>query len=156
MKLESREDTKSHSRNLTLDSNVMIAALKRDEPQSDCCANLLRKVPEEFLLSEPSIIYEEVCGTLCRRIGRTAADEARKQLDRMISPDRLAQCDKSFCISAYPLCSEYDLYAVDALYLRTALKSSAVLVSLDKRDFIDRVNLRRLPIEAFHPAQFPY
>ncbi len=117
---------------------------------------LLEKVPDQFLLSEPSIFYEEVCGTLARRVGSDAADEARKQLDRIINSDRLAQCDKSFCISAYHLCLQYDLYAIDALYLKTALNHSAVLVSLDKRDFIDRVKSKPLAIEAFHPSQFPY
>jgi predicted nucleic acid-binding protein len=144
------------SRTLTLDSNVMIAALKRDESQSSSCAALLEKVPDRFMLSEPSIIYEEVCGTLARRVGRAAADEARKQLDRMINSDLLAQCDKLFCISAYQLCLEYQLYAIDALYLQTALNHSAVLVSLDKRDFVDRVNSKPSPVEAFHPSQFPY
>ncbi len=144
------------SRILTLDSNVMIAALKKDEPQSDSCAALLRKVPDQFLLSEPSIIYEEVCGTLARKVDRETADEARNQLDRMINPNRLAQCDKTFCVSAYPLCPQYDLYAIDALYLKTALNHSAILVSLDKSDFIDRVNSKPSAIEAFHPSQFPY
>jgi len=32
MKLENREDMMPHNRNLSLDSNVMIAALKKDEP----------------------------------------------------------------------------------------------------------------------------
>lgn len=144
------------NRTLTLDSNVMIAALKKDEPQSDRCAQLLRKVPDQFLLSEPSIVYEEVCGTLARKVGREAADEARKQLDRMINPERIAQCNKSFCLSAYQLCSQYDLYAIDALYLKTALIHSAILVSLDKRDFIDRVNSKRAGTEAFDPSLFPY
>jgi len=68
----------------------MIAALKRDEPQSERCAELLKKVPDQFLLTEPSIFYQEVCGTLARRVGLEVADEARRQLDRIISPERLA------------------------------------------------------------------
>jgi len=144
------------SRPLTLDSNVMIAALKEDEPQSDDCIALLHKVPDQFLLSEPSIIYQEVCGTLARKVDRRTADEARKQLDRIISPDQLVQCDKAFCVSAYQLCSEYDLCAIDALYLKTALNHTAILVSLDEKDFIDTVNSKRPTIEAYHPSQFPY
>jgi predicted nucleic acid-binding protein len=134
----------------------MIAALTKDEPQSDRCAELLRRVPDEFLLSEPSIIYEEVCGTLARRVSKGVADDAKKQLDRMINPDRLDQCSNSFCISAYPLCSEYDLYAIDALYLKTALDHRAILVSLDERDFIHKVNVKSSAVEAFHPSRFPY
>ena len=144
------------SRILTLDSNVMIAALKKDEPQSDQCAELLQKIPIEFLLSEPNIIYLEVCGALARRVGSEVAAEARKELDRMISPDRLAQCDKSFCLSAYQLCQEYEVYAIDALYLKTALDNRAILVSLDRRDFVDRINSKQSMIEAYHPSQFPY
>jgi len=134
----------------------LIAALKKDEPESDRCAELLRKVPGEFSLSEPSIIYEEVCGTLTRRVSRRVADEAMRQLDLMIHPDRLAHCNKSFCVSAYPLCGEYDLYAIDALYLKTALDHRAILVSLDKKDFIDRVNAKPSSIEAYHVSHFPY
>ena len=144
------------NRTLTVDANVMIAALKKDEPQSDRCTALLRKVPDQFILSEPSILYQEVCGTLARKVGGALADEAKKQLDRIIHPNRLDQCDRTFCASAYQLCAEYDLYAIDALYLRTALNHSAILVSLDKRDFIGRVNSKPSPIEAFHPSQFPY
>jgi len=144
------------SRILTLDSNVLIAALKEDEPNSDHCVELLQRVPGEFFLSEPSIVYEEVCGTLAKRVGREVADEARRQLDLMIHPDRLAHCNKSFCISTYPLCHEYNLYAVDALYLKTALNLSAILVSLDKKDFIDKVRAKPSPVEAYHVSQFPY
>jgi predicted nucleic acid-binding protein len=143
------------SRVLTLDSNVLIAALKRDEPQSDRCVELIRKIPTKFVLSEPSVVYVEVCGTLARRIGLEVAEEARRQLDRIMAPDRISQCDKSFCLSAYQLCHEYELYAIDALYLKTALDNHAILVSLDKREFVDRVNSKDSKIEAFHPSQFP-
>src|SRR3990170_6835365 len=97
------------SRMLTLDSNVFVAALKEDEPYSEKCCDILKGVPERFLLSEPSIIYQEVCGALARKVGEDVADEARKQLDLMIHPGLLAECNKNFCISAYPLCSQYDI-----------------------------------------------
>lgn len=64
------------SRILTLDSNVMIAALKEDEPHSDHCAEILEKVPDLFVLSEPSVIYQEVCGTLARKAGADEEKEA--------------------------------------------------------------------------------
>jgi predicted nucleic acid-binding protein len=59
-------------------------------------------------------------------------------------------------MSAYPLCSEYGIYAIDAMYLKTALDNRALLVSLDKEDFIDKVNSKGPTIEAYHVAQFPY
>lgn len=147
---------RERSRLLTLDSNVMVAALKEDESHSDHCAEILGKVPDPFILSEPGIIYQEVCGTLARRVGAQTADDARRQLDLIIHPTLLANCNRTFCVSAYPLCSEYDIYAIDAMYLKTALDSRAILVSLDKEDFIDKVSSRKPNIEAYHVSEFPY
>jgi predicted nucleic acid-binding protein len=107
-------------------------------------------------LSEPSIVYQEVCGTLARRVGAEVADNAKSQLDLIIDPSLLANCNKAFCVSAYPLCSEYGIYAIDAMYLKTALDNRAILVSLDKEDFIDKVDSKRPSIESYHVSQFPF
>ena len=144
------------SRVLTLDSNVLIAALKEDELFSERCSEILGKIPDSFVLSEPSIVYQEVCGTLARRVGIDVAGQAKKQLDLIIHPRLLVNCNRTFCVSAYPLCSEYDIYAIDAMYLKVALDNYAVLVSLDKEDFTDRVNSKRPHIEAYHVSEFPY
>ena len=147
---------KAVRRTLTLDANVFIAALKTDESQSDKCAEIINKVAHLFLLSEPSIIYQEVCGTLARRVGLDVADAAKQQLDLIIHPRLLVTCDKAFCISAYSLCREYDVYALDALYLKAAIDHGAILVSLDKEDLVDRVKSKRPPIEVYHVSEFPY
>jgi len=146
---------KPSSRILTLDSNVLIAALKTDEIYSEKCVEILSEVPYAFVLAEPSIVYQEVCGTLAKRVGGDVADEAKKQLDFMIHPRLLVNCDRAFCISAYPLCSQYDIYTIDAMYLKVALDNRAVLVSLDKEDFIDKVKSKSPTIEAYHVLEFP-
>lgn len=133
----------------------MIAALKADELHSDNCADILRLIPDKFVLSEPSIVYQEVCGTLARRVSPEVADGAKRQLDLIVQPNLLANCTRAFCTSAYPLCHEYNIYAIDAMYLKTALDNRAILVSLDKEDFIDKVNSKRPNIEAYHPSSFP-
>jgi predicted nucleic acid-binding protein len=139
-----------------LDSNVLIAALKKDESYSEKCSEILSKVPDAFILSEPSIVYQEVCGTLARRVGADVAEDAKKQLDLIIHPRLLVSCNRAFCVSAYPLCSEYNIYAIDAMYLKVALDTRAVLVSLDKEDFTDKVNSKKPNIEAYHVSEFPY
>jgi len=144
------------SRVLTLDSNVLIASLKKDEPHSEKCSEILRKVPDKFILSEPSIVYQEVCGTLARRVGADVAHKARKQLDLIIHPKLLTNCNRTFCISAYPLCFKYNIYAIDAMYLKVALDNNAILVSLDKEDFIDKLATKKLNIETYHVSEFPY
>jgi len=147
---------KQGSRILTLDSNVLIAALKEDELYSEKCSEILGKVPDAFILSEPSVVYQEVCGTLARRAGTDIANQAKKQLDMIIHPKLLVNCNRTFCVSAYPLCSEYNIYAIDAMYLKVALDNNAILVSLDKEDFTDKVSPKRLRIEAYHVSEFPY
>jgi predicted nucleic acid-binding protein len=141
---------------LTLDSNVLVAALKEDEQYSRKCSEILSEVPDSFILTEPSIVYQEVCGTLARRVGADIADDARKQLDLIVHPRLLADCNRVFCLSAYPLCFEYEIYAIDAMYLRVALDRQAVLVSLDKEDFVNKVNSKKPNIEAYHVSEFQY
>jgi len=45
-----------NERILTLDSNIFIAALKRDEKYGNDCANLLGKAVGSLILVEPSIM----------------------------------------------------------------------------------------------------
>ena len=144
------------NRVLTLDSNVLIAALKKDGPYWKKCSEIMRRIPDDFFLLEPSIVYQEVCGTLARRVGPEVAEEAKRYLDLIIHPRLLIDCDKAFCVSAYPLCSKYGIYAIDAIYLKVALENRSVLVSLDKEDFIDKVRSKEPRIEAFHASEFPY
>ena len=147
---------KPHSPLLTIDSNIVIAALRTVEPASEKCAEILAKASEQYVLAEPSIIYQEVCGTLARKTNLKTADKARKKLDLIIEPKLLANCDRRTCLSAFALCAEYKIYAVDALYVQVALANHAILVSLDKEDFIDRLNDKKLPIEAYTVDNFPY
>ena len=145
---------KARSSLLTVDSNIIIAALRTTEPASSKCAKILAKASEHFMLVEPSIIYQEVCGTLARKIDLETANIAKEQLDLLIEQKRLINCDKKTCISAFRLCAEYEIYAIDALYLHVALSNYAVLVSLDK-EFIDKLT-DGLPIEAYTVDKYPY
>ena len=49
---------KQASRILTLDSNIIISALKQDESYSEKCAEILGQIPDAFILTEPSIVYK--------------------------------------------------------------------------------------------------
>ncbi|MDH2901910.1 MAG: PIN domain-containing protein [archaeon] len=141
---------------LTLDSNIFVGSAKADEPYRKRCLDLLKLIPESFILSEPSIVYEEVCGTVARRIGTPEAQEFGEKLDRLVHSELLFVCDRSFCLSSYSLCSEYRIYSIDALYLGTAIGSGAILVSLDDEDFISKLRNNRHNIEAYHVSDFPY
>ncbi len=140
---------------MTLDANVFVASLKADEAYSQECVEILRKVPEAFILAEPSIVYQEVCGTLARRVGVEVARIAQKLLDKLIHPALLVECSRAFCLSAYDLCRRFNVYSIDALYLKVALDEGGILVSLDE-EFVDRVRERGPPIEVYHASELPY
>ncbi len=126
------------------------------KPYSKECFQLVEEVPESFVLSEPAIVYQEVCGTLARRLGKDVAERARRQLDLMISPVLLANCDRGFCTSSYGYCADYGIYGIDALHLNAAIRRGDVLVSLDKEDFVDKVKSNHVGIEVYHVSDFPY
>lgn len=56
----------------------------------------------------------------------------------------LFTCNKVFCTTAYSLCSEFNIYAIDALYLKVALENNSILVSLDKEEFINKINSKKV------------
>ena len=74
----------------------------------------------------------------------------------MIHPRLLINCDRNLCTSAFALCSEYSIYAIDALYLQVALTNRAILISLDQEDFIDKLKNKKLTIETYTVSEFPY
>ncbi|MHB1907519.1 MAG: PIN domain-containing protein [Nitrososphaerales archaeon] len=141
---------------LTIDSNIFVGAAKVDEPYRKKCLDLLKMVPDTFVLSEPSIIYQEVCGTIARRVGDLEAKSFAQQLDKFVPSKLLFVCDKEFCLSSYSLCAEYGIYSIDALYFNAAISSGGILVSLDRVDFIDKIRKNRHDIETYHVSDFPY
>jgi len=135
---------------LTLDSNVFVAALKVYESYSGECSEISSQVPGGLVLVEPSVVYVEVLGTLVRWVGVELAEKAKAELDRMVNPLLPVACNREFCLKAYALRHEYNVYALDSLYLETALEAESTLVSLDKDDFIDRIKMKSPPNEVLH------
>jgi len=81
---------------ITLDANIFVAALKQDESYSQNSVSILDKIPDLFIPCEPTIIYQEVCGTLARTAGLNIANLAKEKLDKIIHPMLLINIDKEF------------------------------------------------------------
>lgn len=108
---------------LTLDSNVFVCAAKEDEPHRKQCLEIIKLIPDSYILCEPSIVYQEECGTIARRVDDSEAVIFAEKIDKLVSRELLLDCDRSFCISSYGLCAEYGICSVDALYLSAAISS---------------------------------
>ncbi|MEM4430897.1 MAG: hypothetical protein QXM08_07015 [Thermofilaceae archaeon] len=80
---------------LTLDAYVFVSALKADKEYSDECAAILRKLPGRFIPAEPSIVYQEVCGALARRVGMDVARKAERFLDSVLHPELVYDCTRA-------------------------------------------------------------
>lgn len=138
---------------LCIDANIFIASTKGNEPYSLDCRRVIQAVADgEFYLIEPTICLTEVIRNISKYLGMEAGKIQENNLRRMVSIWEI--CDENFCTGAGYTGSLYGPYAMDSLYLETALKHHAVLVSMDYDDFLLRIK-GRIGIETYHPKEFP-
>ncbi len=139
---------------LTLDANVFVASVVSGEPFSEECREVIRRAVSEYVLCEPSVVYVEALGALSRRVSPGLVEKARVELGALLDSYPTVVCDRAFCLRAFPHCRRFGVYSVDSLYLEAAIESGATLVSLDGRDFVDRVKRNDPPIKALHVSEF--
>ncbi len=138
---------------ICIDANVFIASTKGNEQYSSDCRRVIDGVADgEFYLIEPTICLTEVIRNITKYLGIEAGKTQENNLRRMVSI--WETCDDHFCTSAGYTGALYGTYATDSLYLETALKHNAVLVSLDEDDFLLRIK-GRVGMEIYHPREFP-
>jgi predicted nucleic acid-binding protein len=127
-------------RPICIDANVFIASTKGNEHYSSGCKRVIQAVADgEFYLIEPAICLTEVIRNITRYLGIEGGKNKR-----IIS-------GRWFLYGNYV--ALYGTYAMDSIYLETALKHHAVLVSLDEEDFLLRIK-ERVGIEIYHPRDF--
>lgn len=130
---------------LTIDSNVVISAYKRNEEFSEDCLTLLKQVPENFKLIEPAIALTEIGRALGRQFGH---DKSKRIVTDLCNMALIVDCDAQFCMNAGAKALDYGIYSADALYVETAIQYGTKLVSLDEEDFLSK--LRRKNFDAQH------
>lgn len=136
-----------------IDANVFIASTKGDEQYSSDCRRVIQAVVDgEFYLIEPTICLTEIIRNITKYLGIEAGKVQENNLRRMVSIWEI--CDDHFCASAGYTGAVYGTYALDSIYLETALKHHAALVTLDDKDFLQRIK-GRVGIEVNHPKDFP-
>ncbi|MBE0520703.1 MAG: type II toxin-antitoxin system VapC family toxin [Candidatus Methanoperedenaceae archaeon] len=138
---------------ICIDANVFIASTKGDEQYSSDCKRVIQAVVDgEFYLIEPTICLTEIVRNITKYLGMEAGKTQENNLLQMVSIWEI--CDDHFCACAGYTGALYGTYALDSIYLETALKHHAVLVTLDDKDFLQRIK-GRVEIEFNHPKYFP-
>jgi len=140
-------------RPICIDANVFIASIKGDEKYSSDSRRVIQAVANgEFYLIEPAICLTEVIRNITKYLGMEAGKTMEINLRGMVS--FWETCDDYFCASAGYTGALYGTYALDSIYLETALKHNAVFVTLDDLDFLSKIK-DRVGIEVYHPKDFP-
>lgn len=136
---------------LTLDSNIFISETKGNEEYSDKCSDIISRVGSEFLLAEPTILLAEIGNAIGRNISIKSGANRVIEVENIVS--WFTTCDKEFCKKTGITGAQHGIYSTDSLYLQTAY---SIPVSLDEDDFILKLKDKNMPIEVYHPREFPY
>lgn len=142
-----QEDIKNNR--VTLDSNVLISAVKENEKYSRDCKELLSLVGTSFLLYQPAVTITELYNGIGRTKGEMAAKKALKDFYNMVY--HLEDYgSRSQCERVAKTALKYRVYSADAFYLQTSVDFKTVLISLDKEDFIDMIKLKDAKYDVWH------
>lgn len=140
-------------RPICIDANVFIASTKGDEKYSSDSRRVIQAVVNgEFYIIEPAICLTEVIRNITKYLGMETGRTLENNLQGMVSFWEI--CDEHFCTSAGYTGALYGTYALDSIYLETALKHNAVFVTLDDVDFLSKIK-DRVGIKVYHPKDFP-
>jgi len=128
--------------------------IKGSEIYSVHCGNIISRVGTDFVLIEPAILLAEVSNAVGRNIDLKTARQEADTLKSMIAV--FMPCNDEFCLRSGLTGAEYDIFSADSLYLQTAIDYHTIIVSLDEEDFVNKIRIKKPPIEIYHVRDFPY
>ena len=117
---------------VTLDSSVIVAALREPEEKHEECKKLLKKVKDGFFIAlEPYTVLVEVVAAIKRRTGSTPLGE-RVKMD-LQDIDTIKFLDLNFIRAddAANIANKIGVQGMDAIVVQTAKEFDSILVSLD-------------------------
>ncbi len=134
---------------VTLDSNVLISAVKGREKYSEDCREIIANVGTSFVLYQPTVCITELYNGIGRTKGEPAAKKALKDFYKMVYHlEDYGSCPQ--CERVGKTALKYRVYSADAFYLQTSLDFKAMLISLDEEDFIDTIKAKNADYNVFH------
>ncbi len=134
---------------VTLDSNVLISAVKENEEYSKDCREILNFIGTSFILYQPTLCITELYNAIGKTKGEPQAKKALKDFYKMVyhledygSSDQCERVGKTAL--------KYRIYSADAFYLQTSIDFKTMLISLDEKDFIDRIKTKDVDSNVYH------
>ena len=125
---------------LTLDASVFVAACRSQEPGFNAAMALLRAIRDaDIPLIEPAILPVEVAAALSRTGDDAALAQEYAETLLALPYLTLLPVDERLARQAVEMAAVHGLRGADALYVTSAVRYGAKLVTLDKEQ------LRRSP-----------
>jgi len=120
-------------RYITLDSSVIVAALREQEEKYEACKKLLERVKNgEFAALEPYTVLVEVTAAIKRRTKSDSLAERVKNDLENIDTIKFLDLISSRADSAADIAKETGVRGMDAIVIQIAKEFNAPLVSLDE------------------------
>lgn len=118
---------------LTLDSSVIITALREQEENHEECLRLLEKIKNaEYIAIEPYTVLVEVVAAIKRRTGSEQLAERVKIDLQGIGSIHFLDLESDRANEASEIAKKSGMRGMDAVVVQIAKEFNATLVSLDK------------------------
>jgi len=118
---------------ITVDSSVLVAALRKDEEHHHKCLALLEKIKDgEHIAIEPYSVLVEVVAAIRRRVG--SRDIAAKVKGDLMKIEYLNffDIDSVAAEKAADIAADIGVRGMDAIVIQTAREQNTFLLSLDE------------------------
>ena len=117
---------------VTLDSSIIVAALRKTEAHHDRCLSLLEKVKDGFYSAvEPYIVLVEIAAVLKRRTGSQKLSERVIKDISAIDSIFFLDLDAARANRAVEIAQRFSVRGMDAIVIQIAEEFDATLLSLD-------------------------
>jgi predicted nucleic acid-binding protein len=134
---------------VTLDSSVIIAALRKQEEYSQSCQTVLQKVMDgSFVAVEPYTVLIEISAAMKRRTGSQELSERVVRDLQSISNIFFLDLDAERATQAVVIAQRSSLRGMDAVVAQISQEFNATLISLD----IEMLESLKNVLKTSHPV----
>jgi predicted nucleic acid-binding protein len=118
---------------LTLDSSIIIAALREQEEKHNTCLEVLEKVKDgKYIAIEPYTVLVEVTAAIRRRTGSKELAEKVRFYLRDIDSIYFLELESYRAEEASKVAEKLSVRGMDAIVIQIAREFNSVLLTLDK------------------------
>lgn len=117
---------------LTLDSSIIVAALRKEEEKHEECKELLERIVKgEFIALEPYTVLVELVAAIRRRTGSEELSDRVKRDIENIDTIYFLELTKQRVDKAAKIAYKSGIRGMDAIVVQIAEENKSILLSLD-------------------------